>query len=101
MYLKTLAAIVFACVSMAGCGGGQAQVSGPGPARPAQATCPVMGNTFEPSEESEYAEYKGTTYWFCCRGCRGKFLADPEKYLKTAAAPAAPAHAAPGADGPK
>ncbi|MBI5609105.1 MAG: YHS domain-containing protein [Deltaproteobacteria bacterium] len=59
--------------------------SGTTPARPAQATCPVMGETFTPSDETEYAEYKGVTYWFCCRGCRGKFLAEPEKYLQAAA----------------
>lgn len=28
------------------------------------------------------AELDGTTYYFCCAGCRTKFLADPEKYLR-------------------
>ena len=27
------------------------------------------------------AEHEGTTYWFCCPGCRGRFARDPAKYL--------------------
>jgi Cu+-exporting ATPase len=27
------------------------------------------------------AEHAGTTYWFCCPGCRGRFVRDPEKFL--------------------
>lgn len=30
--------------------------------------------------------YKGQTYYVCCTGCRDEFLADPEKYLREAAA---------------
>jgi hypothetical protein len=32
--------------------------------------------------------YKGKDYWVCCSGCRDEFKADPEKYLKEAAAKA-------------
>jgi hypothetical protein len=32
--------------------------------------------------------YKGKDYWVCCTGCRDEFKADPEKYLKEAAAKA-------------
>ena len=32
--------------------------------------------------------YKGKVYWVCCTGCRDEFKADPEKYLKEAAAKA-------------
>ena len=36
------------------------------------------------------AEYAGPTYYFCSNGCRAKFVADPQKYLKSEAAKAAP-----------
>jgi len=32
--------------------------------------------------------YKGKVYWVCCTGCCDEFKADPEKYLKEAAAKA-------------
>jgi Cu+-exporting ATPase len=38
-----------------------------------------------------HADHRGTRYWFCCDGCRGKFQADPEKYLEKAE-PARAAH---------
>ncbi len=28
------------------------------------------------------SEYKGKTYYFCAPGCKKKFDADPEKYVK-------------------
>ena len=31
-------------------------------------------------------EHEGTTYYFCCNGCRTKFAADPAQYLSGAAA---------------
>src|SRR6185295_630167 len=27
------------------------------------------------------ADHGGRTYYFCCTGCRTKFVADPQKYL--------------------
>jgi Cu+-exporting ATPase len=36
-------------------------------------------------------EHAGRRYYFCGPGCRGKFEADPERYL--GAAPREPAHA--------
>jgi Cu+-exporting ATPase len=44
----------------------------------------------DPATASRSADYKGTTYFFCCDGCRTRFLADPAKYL-TKAGKAAPA----------
>jgi Cu+-exporting ATPase len=45
--------------------------------------------------DSEYhAVHGGVDYYFCCRGCREKFVADPEHYLK----PAEPASAPDGTD---
>ena len=52
------------------------------PASGTKATCPVMGNDFEVTSKTEYSEYKGKTYVFCCPGCKPAFEADPEKYIK-------------------
>ncbi len=50
------------------------------PARGA-AIDPVCGMSVDPKAGKPQADYQGTTYHFCCNGCRGKFLADPQKYL--------------------
>jgi len=61
----------------------------------AVATDPVCGMTVDPATAKHFADHGGTSYAFCCAGCRGKFLADPEKYLQ--AAPVKPAAAPPAA----
>ena len=43
---------------------------------------PVCGMSVDPATAQHKAEYAGETYYFCCNGCRTKFAADPEKYLK-------------------
>jgi Cu+-exporting ATPase len=43
---------------------------------------PVCGMTVDPASGKPHADYQGHTYYFCCTGCRGKFLADPQKYLR-------------------
>jgi Cu+-exporting ATPase len=43
---------------------------------------PVCGMTVDPHTGKLQHEYEGTTYHFCCNGCRTKFAADPDKYLK-------------------
>jgi Cu+-exporting ATPase len=45
------------------------------------ATDPVCGMSVDPATAKHKADYNGTTYYFCCNGCRTKFTADPEKYL--------------------
>lgn len=40
--------------------------------------------TVEPRKAAGSFEYKGQTYFFCSLGCREKFKADPEGYLKPA-----------------
>lgn len=45
-------------------------------------TCPVSGEEFDKSKAAGSYEYEGKTYYFCCEGCREKFLKDPEKYTK-------------------
>ncbi len=42
---------------------------------------PVCGMTVDPNAGKPHADYQGQTYHFCCAGCRGKFVADPQKYL--------------------
>jgi YHS domain-containing protein len=44
-----------------------------------QTTCPVMeGNKID---KNVFVEYKGKKVYFCCADCKGKFLAEPEKYI--------------------
>ncbi|MGD9345959.1 MAG: YHS domain-containing protein [Candidatus Aminicenantes bacterium] len=45
-------------------------------------TCPVSGESFKKSEFTESMDYEGTTYYFCCTGCKDKFEKNPEKYAK-------------------
>jgi Cu+-exporting ATPase len=42
---------------------------------------PVCGITVDPHAGKPRADYQGHTYYFCCAGCRTKFVADPQKYL--------------------
>jgi len=44
-----------------------------------QKTCPVMGGKIN---KDIYADYEGKRVYFCCGGCEGAFLKDPEKYFK-------------------
>jgi YHS domain-containing protein len=45
-------------------------------------TCPVSGKVINKSEAKATYEYQGKTYYFCCEGCKEKFVKDPEKYLQ-------------------
>lgn len=58
-------------------------------AAPHMAKDPVCGMDVDPHTAQHRAEHGGRTYYFCCAGCRTKFVADPEKYLGERA-PAAP-----------
>ena len=51
---------------------------------------PVCGMTVDPRKTPHHVEHQSWTVSFCSAGCRDKFVADPERYLATAA-PAAPA----------
>src|SRR6185437_7263595 len=58
----------------------------------ATATDVVCGMKVNPKTTPHHHTYQGQAHFFCSAGCRSKFAADPEKYLKPApAAPAAPA----------
>jgi Cu+-exporting ATPase len=73
-----------------GCGHGHHHP--PGPAAEAGFVLdPVCGMKVDPATSKHRLEHAGTTFHFCSAGCRAKFEADPEKYLKpkgTAEAPA-------------
>ncbi len=49
-----------------------------------KAVDPVCGMSVDPQKTAHRAHYKGKDYFFCCNGCRTKFEAEPEKYLKPA-----------------
>lgn len=51
---------------------------------------PVCGMNVDPHTAKHRAEHGGHTYYFCCAGCRTKFIADPAKYLSPAEASAEP-----------
>jgi len=57
---------------------------------------PVCGMSVDPATAKHKAEFAGKTYYFCCAGCREKFLAEPRRYVgetPVEAAPSAPAGA--------
>ena len=67
-----------------GCKGdncGAAQQSSPQEVKEEKVQCPVMKNWILASEAADKTEYNGKTYYFCCEGCKEKFLAEPEKYI--------------------
>jgi P-type Cu+ transporter len=43
---------------------------------------PVCGMRVDPQTTPHRAEHDGRPYYFCSTGCRGRFLAAPEQYLK-------------------
>jgi len=49
---------------------------------------PVCGMVVDPATAKHRADHMGKAYYFCCTGCRTKFIADPARYLapKTATA---------------
>lgn len=57
------------------------QEAAAGPAAPAQAVDPICGMTVEIARARHTAEHAGRTYYFCCGGCRERFLAAPERYV--------------------
>jgi Cu+-exporting ATPase len=43
---------------------------------------PVCGMSVDPHATPHRAEHDGRPYYFCSAGCRTKFVADPERYLR-------------------
>jgi YHS domain-containing protein len=60
----------------------QAQVAAEVPVA-AAARDPVCGMTVTVAGAAHRAEHDGKIYYFCCGGCRARFLASPEGYLAT------------------
>jgi P-type Cu+ transporter len=48
---------------------------------------PVCGMTVDLSAGKPTFDYGGVTFHFCSKGCRDKFAADPERYLKKSVPP--------------
>jgi P-type Cu+ transporter len=53
------------------------------------ATDPVCGMEVNPAKAPHRYAHAGREYFFCCTVCRGKFIANPEKYREGAPATAA------------
>ncbi len=43
---------------------------------------PVCGMMVEEGKQAATSEYKGTTFFFCSKGCKVAFDKSPEKFLK-------------------
>jgi Cu+-exporting ATPase len=62
----------------------------PGVSRqPADVRDPICGMTVNPDTATHRVDRAGGTVYFCSERCRGKFLAEPERYSKPEAATAA------------
>ncbi len=61
---------------------------------PTHATDPICGMSVEIAGARHTAEHAGTTWYFCCGGCRERFLADPARYAPAGAGAAAEGGAA-------
>ena len=62
-------------------------------AEKALAKDPVCGMSVDPATAKASAEYEGRTYYFCCAGCRTKFLAEPARFVVAESDADAPASA--------
>ena len=43
---------------------------------------PVCGMQVDPAKAVGTSEYRGTTYYFCSKGCKTKLDANPGQYAK-------------------
>src|ERR1700722_7644393 len=60
----------------------------PLPSAVGQSHDPVCGMVVDPAAANSRAQHKGQSYYFCCSGCKAKFLADPTQFLNPTAKPA-------------
>jgi len=58
----------------------------PAETAPREAIDPICGMTVEIATARHMAEHAGRVYYFCCGGCRERFLAAPERYAQGGAA---------------
>lgn len=47
-----------------------------------QAVDPVCGMNVNIGPDTPRAEYDGITHYFCCGGCRQKFVTRPQEFLR-------------------
>ncbi len=66
---------------------------------PVQILDPVCGMVVDPVTAKHRAEHDGQSCYFCCGGCKAKFLANPASYLKRQLKAAPPASIAPAVSG--
>lgn len=59
----------------------EAEPAQPGAPAIAVALDPVCGMEVPISAAQHVASHAGTTYYFCCPGCRGRFVRNPERFL--------------------
>lgn len=52
-----------------------------------EARDPVCGMSVRVAEAQHVAQHGGREFYFCCAGCRERFLLSPERYLAVGAAP--------------
>ena len=46
-------------------------------------TCPVLHNAIEKvTKDTQYSDYLGVRYYYCCEGCKPQFDKDQAKFLK-------------------
>ncbi len=53
---------------------------------PRTAIDPTSGSEILVDESTPTAEFDGVTYFFSCNGCKGRFLAEPEKFVRSGGA---------------
>lgn len=73
-------------------GRGEGEEQGP----KTQTHCPVMGGEIN---KEHFVDYKGMRIYFCCPGCEGSFLKEPEKYLEKMRSEGVRPETAPGGSG--
>jgi xanthine dehydrogenase accessory factor len=62
-----------------------ARTTAPPPEVAIFAVDPVCGMTVDTTEATHSAVHEDQTYFFCCAGCRERFVAEPEHFLRASA----------------
>jgi YHS domain-containing protein len=73
---KSMVLVVFVFVSLMILSAGIAQQKAD-----EKVVCPVSGETMLKSQAKATYEYEGKMYYFCCEGCKEKFVKDPARYI--------------------
>src|ERR1700674_1077386 len=57
------------------------------PSAAGQTPDPVCGMIVDPTTAKSRLQHEGRTYYFCCGGCKARFLADPAQFVNPTAKP--------------